>query len=671
MTEISPIDRLAYERLAASQVYHAILPKLTVEELIALGEDRAVMAVEMREQEINRADDDHFNYGWRFDSWDMACWEIMYLRLANPGVPVTMGVGGSNGSGKSFFAGDLMVTAMEQCEQRLPEHQRVFWTFSYDDDKSAEVVESVIRYWQPNDYKTETGRLKKMAAQKMGYDQAGGFTNNELTIPSGAICRFRTWAQFLGKLEGPRPVTVWGDEAVPTGVIEAVEDRLLTSSEYSLRYMHLWEELKAAKEKDPLLRFPREMIQKLLVGVQIITYTFRDGYTDTVRLFMDKCKVLRQIEADPELLPRRNEQKKVVGGELLPCLVQCQKPHRRMLWLYAWQNPIGGNWEGMKKTEKDSPRSKKLWKCYGIAEGMADSPFPNFHIQVHARPVPSVQWLPPADKGTWWMSCDPNASGGRAWFMLWAFVLGEHWHYYGPGDMIIAHEYPQMSDTVIVPSHKIYTGEDCEWAKPGGKNGIGLDGLAQKKWPCGFEFRSAEIRRIEEKLAKWQGLTKPMGGEEDSWLDVLDRRIIDSRSSNTKVEGQDGGKTILEFMEDNRIYFTQAGRDNGGVAKSTDRVIPGEQTIDSWLMWDRTNTVIQPDTKWMEIDPQKGRGPKLRVAEHCTNLIGSLQNYPGFSAPGAASSPWKDPIDTLRILLNADPYHESAQDFEAERGGNY
>ena len=169
---------LAFQLLADSQQHHGMLPKFTVDQLMALGPDDAVAAIEARRARIALADEDHYNHGWFFRSWDGILWETCRLRVDNPGVPVTMGIGGSNGSGKSMALARFLTLAMEQCAPDQPEHQRTFWTFSYDDDKSAEVIESQIRFWQPNEYKTETGRLKKLANQKMAYDRAGGFTNN-------------------------------------------------------------------------------------------------------------------------------------------------------------------------------------------------------------------------------------------------------------------------------------------------------------------------------------------------------------------------------------------------------------------------------------------------------------------------------------------------------------
>jgi hypothetical protein len=133
----------------------------------------------------------------------------------------------------------------------------------------------------------------------------------------------------------------------------------------------------------------------------------------------------------------------------------------------------------------------------------------------------------------------------------------------------------------------------------------------------------------------------------------VEQRILDSRSGGTKVEGAAETKTVIQWMEDEGLYFDKAGKESG--SEDGARVVTGEQNINSMLMWDREKTVIDEATGWREISPKDGRGPNIRIASHCTNLIGALTHYPGCNVPGARSSAWKDPIDALRYGLNAQP----------------
>ena len=83
--------------------------------------------------------------------------------------------------------------------------------------------------------------------------------------------------------------------------------------------------------------------------------------------------------------------------------------------------------------------------------------------------------------------------------------------------------------------------------------------------------------------------------------------------------------------------------------------------------------INQASGGWIEFDPQRGRGPSLWIAAHCTNLIGALQSYPGYAVSGSSGSAWKDPIDTLRILLAAKPEHVDLNRYKrrAEREFGY
>ena len=603
---------------------------------------------QLRERLIANSMLDPYNWGFFFRSWDDILWEIARLRVANPGVAITQLIAGANGAAKTHFVARLFTLAMEQVKAEWAEHQRLFFSFSVDDTQSATIIESAIHYWQPQDYKPDSGRLQTRGNQKLGYNPASGYTDEQFALRNGAKYQARTWAQDISKLEGTRPVTCWSDEAVPPAFLEAISSRLLTAAEETVGWCPRWERLLREKEKNPLMWFPRDDIGRLLVGVHLITYTFKDGYTDTVRWFMEKAKVVKQIEADKELLPRRDGEGNIIGGELLPCLVHCKDPTRRVIWIYAWQNPMGGNWTGMRREMIGKPRPHVLWRCYGVAEGNADTPFPNFNVQIHLRPCPL--WLP--RHGTWYNIFDPVASGGRCWFGIWAIVLDDQWRGMAPGDIFVAHEYPQTND--MVPG--VGTGDKCVWALPGGENGKGIYGEAQKEWPVGYEFRANEIRRIEAKLAMWQGITKPRPNAENSALFIPPgNRLMDSRAGNTETENETAAETIIGYMEQQGLYFVPVGRDSG-VAQGQTNVHPGEQTLNHYLFYDKSLAELDEKTGWLDIHPSKGRGPKLRIAEHCTNIVDALTNYKGIANGGAASR-FKDPIDCLRYLVISNPIH--------------
>lgn len=590
---------------------------------------------EWRERWIEGSQGDHYNDGIWFSSWDENLWEMVRLRADNPGVPGHFLVGGSNGSAKTYFAACIFIRAMMQTTGKM------FWCLAIDEPNSETVQQTALYYWLPNEYKTEGGGIKGTARGKLKYNDSGGFTDNRFSLYHGAKMECRFWSKDIKTLEGPRPYAVWSDEEIPLPWIQGIDKRLLTQAEPTRALVPKWKRLLREKEANPALAFPRELIGELMMGMHLITYTAKDGWTDTVREFQEDGRIMRTIEADPELLPRRDESGNILGGELMPKLIYSKDATKRMIFMHAWDNPKGGNWEGMKQKAKGKPRSEILWWCYGVAEKSSESPFPNFNPQMHVRPF---TWLPKV--GTWYCIADPVASGGRCWFMLWAIVCGEQSHGLAPGDIFIAHEYPQDGDA-IMGIH------DKTWALSGGKNGRGVRGPAQKVWSdVGYEWRADEIKRVERKLAAAQGRKDAEEWSRMKSFVGMGRRIIDPRAGNTDTAGQQSSKSIIDYMRENGLSFVEPGRD-GGSAPGEARVFPGEQTINSLLAFNRTHAVIDPKTGWLEIDPQKGRGPRIRIAETCKNLIAALQNYPGYLAD--KDSPWKDPIDCLRYLVVSEP----------------
>jgi hypothetical protein len=84
-------------------------------------------------------------------------------------------------------------------------------------------------------------------------------------------------------------------------------------------------------------------------------------------------------------------------------------------------------------------------------------------------------------------------------------------------------------------------------------------------------------------------------------------------------------------------------------------VHPGEQMINDRLYYDKDLAELDPKTGWLVVPPALGKGPGLYISEGCTNLIAALRNYPGIL--NGADSAFKDPIDCLRYLVIADPFH--------------
>ena len=227
------------------------------------------------------------------------------------------------------------------------------------------------------------------------------------------------------------------------------------------------------------------------------------------------------------------------------------------------------------------------------------------------------------------MSCDPVANSGRAWALQWIAV--------NPiGEKFIVREFPCRGEFVEG------VGIIGDWAIQGGKNtALGKRGPAQEAWSYGFSDWAQQIRRIELELGAILNpeTLKPIKIEE---------RIMDSRSGNTANIASGGGKTLIECMDDEGIFFVSAGKDTP-TAGSNRYVSVGEQVIKDALVYDQEQSAYNAETKIMTF---KGRSPKLFIADTCHNIIDAFFNYPGAQAGDSA---WDDWIDGTRYILIAEP----------------
>ncbi len=647
-----------------------------------------------REEKILKEQDNPFITGEWPTAWHELLWELCCLRVANPGLPIEFLVGGANGSAKTFFAAAVIMWAMVRAPAPRPGQKgRLFWSLAEDEPNSKTVAQSALYFWLPISYKTASGSVKKMARTKLNFNDSGGFTDNRFGLDNASQMECRFWSKNISTLEGPRPYCVWVDEEAPLAWVVGLRKRLLSYAEGTKEHIPQWvkllEQRKEADAAGDFLRFPKELLWQLLRGVQLITYTAKSGYTPTVAAFLEGGKVMREIDA---VLLAKTDPKtgEACGFEKAPKLIHCQDPQRRMMFIHAWDNPWMGNWEGMKKSAIGMPRSEILWWCYGVAEKIGDSPFPNFNVQAHVRPPSFMPQI-----GSWYHIVDPVASGGRAWFQIWAIVSGETRGHIQPGDIFVAWEWPKED------WHVRDEGFMGRWAEPGGKAGQGVRGPAQRSLGWGYRRQKEEIAAVEHKLWAMQYQDgEPDAAREARVRDLrrnraarsaaasialeyvnlirepritVGNRIMDSRAANTEKENESEAKTLIEWMEEDSpgtwdgLDFIPAGRDSGAATGQT-RVHPGEQMINNLLYFDKELAVLDEKTGRLVVPPALGRGPRLYISEGCTNLIAALRHYPGIFT--GADSAFKDPIDCLRYLVIADPqYTGNVQRFSSSRTG--
>jgi hypothetical protein len=320
---------------------------------------------------------DPFNYGYEDPAWDDLDWGLMKKRLQHPGLPLEVLITGGNGGGKSFYCASRLIHFLAGQPRALA------WIHSMDEQNSKLVMQSAFYHYLPLNYKTESGRNKKNVNVNLSYNVNSGFTNNAFSLNNGAVGQFRFWTKEMDTLEGGRPWVAQSDEMLPKPWKDSITRRLLTNAGPTARDTPLWEGLLRAKEKDPAMKFPRSHLHRLLRGFHLISFTPINGRTEVVREFQDGAVVVKSIDAD--LLPVRDASGEVTGCEKVPKEMQPRNPLQWCYFIHAWNNPIGGNWDAIRRIAPTETRHKILWWVYGVAENTVSSPFPQFSAAAHVR----------------------------------------------------------------------------------------------------------------------------------------------------------------------------------------------------------------------------------------------------------------------------------------------
>jgi len=385
-----------FARVLREQTPHPIYPKIGLElsdapgmVRVTLGDKSLVMPaaqaqamLEGREKSIALEAADPYNHGYEPPAWDEIDWEVLKLRLRNPGLPLEVLVNGGNGGGKSYFAASRTAKCAVQSKDWL------IWCFAQDEPNSEAIQQPKLYHYLPAAYKTEKGSIKRTAAAKLNYNNAGGFTDNKFGLHNGTTVEFRFWSKEITTLEGPRPYFAWTDEEVPAAWMEGITRRLLSFAEGTIAYCEEWRELLAEKAKNPALKFPAAKLSMLYQGVHLITFTPKSGYTPTIRAFVHGATNVREIDA--ELLPKKDKAGNNAGFEKMPKLQYCSDPTRIVYYLHAWDNLHAGNWNGMRQLAAKKSKKEIKWWVYGVAENTSGTIFVKWQRAAHVAEPPRI-----------------------------------------------------------------------------------------------------------------------------------------------------------------------------------------------------------------------------------------------------------------------------------------
>jgi hypothetical protein len=624
-----------------AQPEHPVYPALTREQLEVLPPAMVLSLLEGRARQIRQEKDDPYRYGYEPEFWDVMDWAVAGRRAERPGQVLEVLILGGNRAAKTEFAAKRMI-------QGIVGNQEWECLMLHADEPASRAVQQK-RSWKylPPEWKPSSGKAKKTITTKLNYNELSGFTENAFALSNSSHGRFKFYSADVTSLEGMEFDSAWSDELIPLNWVDAVEFRLLTRAERTRRLALQLVPLLRAKEADPSLKFPRELLAGLYQGVHLITFTPILGFTPTCGRFLTGARTVRDVEA--ELLPYTAPDG-TVGFRRVPRLQIGKEGHRLIGYFHTYDNKYGGNWEGMKAKLAHATERKIKERAYGVPEAAFDTRFPMFAPASHVR---AENFTPKV--ATWYQIVDPCP--GRNFSMIWVAVNAL-------GESFIAREWPQEDD--YIPG----IGSPGPWAVPStGTRKDGDRGPAQKPFGFGIKSYKREIARVERELYR---LLHPGESAASRKRITVFKRIMDSRGGAAPTLAHESPKTLIDLFaetddadqEDEEYLFDPSSKSltgeggNGGI-------MDGVEMVNDLLFYDETHATLDASGERMTF---AGQAPRLYVCLRCTNTINALATWTGADGQKGAC---KDFADLPRYFAQAGPEYYPESNDRPRGGGTF
>lgn len=565
-------------------------------------------------QGIAQMEVDPLQYGFEPASWKLADKAIAEFREEFPvGVIVVLVLGGNRGAKTEW-------RSKRTDENLFRNKDYKTWACQATQEASREAQQTKIYKYLPPEYRNESGRMRHGAKVKVNYTPWGGFTEDVFAVQNihgtTSECRFKFYSMNARSIEGAEINEGWLDEEAPLDWLEALMIRAASRN-----------------------------------GIVYLTFTPKWGYSSTVKALLQGAIMVKETDADMDLIGVRDARGKIIGPKKVPLIQRnlnitipgdAGKLNAKAIIIYfhTSENPfpitsvkepsgkvtVVTNWDCMKSTLMGASEAKILTTAYGVPTKAMMSKFPLFSDTPH---VISLNRFREIQKGgeTWFHFVDP--CDGRNWFQIWifcdvtnrAFVVGE-----SPSHN---HEW------AYIPG----VGNPGPWAVPG-RRADGEEGDGQKEWGWGYKQYIEEIERMERLLA--------LPGEDTSRNDVatahrikVSARWVDARYANRKTFKEERSMTLIEDLEalglqllaapSEKVIDSGRGGGDGSLRMINDR-----------LFYDNQRAIDQTNQ------------PKLYVVETCPNVIFSLKEWTGQDGQKGKS---KDPIDCLRMFVLSGSEH--------------
>jgi hypothetical protein len=413
---------------------------------------------------LQAAEDDPYRYGFILPHWKHADEHFENFR--------TLLLLGANRSAKTRYGAKSVVKAA------LDNPQSLIFAFAQDDETSKLVQQQEVYLMLPAELK----KRRTGAREYISYTLQNGFANSRVSFGNGSQIVFKKYTQYLQnpsilegmKLGSPDPawlnIGAWCDEY------------LLGMDMLNRLYLRL------ATHNAKLL----------------LTFTPKDGETETVRNYRDKAKTISTRPA--ELMEIIHKKKNYI----VPYIQHNEQKNTAIIYFHTKDNPWGGYESVVEICRAKNDPAYTLTAAYGVPTSSAQAVFPMFDTQVNVISHDKI----PRGNVTRYMILDP--AGRKNWFMCWIAVDATETYY-------VYREWPNVS---VGDWAKIHSGK---WIGGEGSKGLGY----------GIRDYVSLITSYEE-------------GEE------IFERLIDPRLGAAKYSTGDGSSSIIEDLSLAGLEFIPA-----------------------------------------------------------------------------------------------------------------
>jgi len=441
---------------------HPVLSSPTAEEMARMEPAQLVQLHTMFHTAIANSERDPYRYGFILDNWRKT--EALLDKHDS-----VVALGGNRASKTQLGAWLTVKCAMENPDGLII-------CFAQNAELSVLVQQSAIFHQLPLEFKQKTLGQREY----ISYTKQNGFAGNSVILSNGSRILFKTYSQYQQNQT----------------ILEGLE---LGSFSPKLVNLGAW--------CDEYLGGP-ELIDTLAFRLatrnakMLLTFTPIDGYSETIRAFLDGAKTIETKNAE------------LLNNRALPYIQECKDKDAAIIYLHTIDNPFSGYDRVAKEALSKGDEAWILCRLYGVPTKSISSKFPSFSREVNIVKHEAI----PTENVTRYMVLDP--AGRKKWFMCWIAVDStDTWWIY--------REWPDASH-----------GDWAEWR--GGK------------WAAG---EGAKRDGNIEGIAQYVDLIMQM--ERENREEIMER-LIDPRLGAAKYQAATGVSCIIEDLADAGLPFVPA-----------------------------------------------------------------------------------------------------------------